>query len=248
ELLADGRFKVGLAIEEIGTGNGTVYAQVAAECLHCDIDDIVVIQGDTGETLDSGTISASRATYTGERAIATAAPNMTSLLTKAAAEIMNTSADKMTLANGALKVQHDQSKIVTYKEVYEHLMKNNQTTKVEGHFYFPREKEELRNSGGAPHYLYGYMTHVVMVEVDTLTGQTDVLRVVAIPDVGKVMNPQGLEGQTEGGAVMGIGYTLYEDTIIKDGYHQTKNFTDYIIPTIRETPKIETIPVESDEK
>lgn len=80
------------------------------------------------------------------------------------------------------------------------------------------------------------MTHVVMVEVDTLTGETDVLKVVAIPDVGKVLNPQGLEGQAEGGAIMGIGYTLYEDVIMKDGYHQTRNLTDYIIPTIRETP------------
>lgn len=248
ELLADGRFKVGMAIEEIGTGNGTVYAQVAAECLNCHIDNIVVVQGDTAETLDSGTISASRASYTGGRAIATAAPNMTSLLTEAAAEILNVSEDKIILAAGHLKVQEDDSQTVTYKEIYDHLRNKGNTTKVEGHFYFPREKEQLQRSGGAPHYLYGYMTHVVMVEVDTLTGETDVLRVVAIPDVGKVLNPQGLEGQTEGGAVMGIGYTLYEDTIIKDGYHQTKSFTDYIIPTIRETPIIETIPVESDEE
>ena len=83
-----------------------------------------------------------------------------------------------------------------------------------------------------------------MVEVDTLTGETDVLRAVSIPDAGKVINPQGLEGQAEGGAVMGIGYTLFEDVLIEEGYHKTRNFTDYIIPTIRETPLIETFPVE----
>ncbi|WP_245998280.1 xanthine dehydrogenase family protein molybdopterin-binding subunit [Siminovitchia terrae] len=245
ELLEDGRFKVGLAIEEIGTGNGTVYAQVAAECLKCDIDHIVVIQGDTKETLDSGTISASRSTYTGGRAIATAAINMVSLLSETAAEILGASVDQIVVSQNKLTASSSESRSVSYKEMYQALKEKNQSTRVEGHFYFPREKKELKNSGGAPHHLYGYMTHVVMVEVDTLTGETDVLKVVAIPDVGKVLNPQGLEGQTEGGAIMGIGYTLYEDVIMKNGYHQTRNLTDYIIPTIRETPVIETIPVES---
>ncbi|OZU87822.1 oxidoreductase [Virgibacillus indicus] len=248
ELLKDGRFKVGVAIEEIGTGNGTVYAQVAAECLRCEVDNIAVIQGDTKETLDSGTISASRSTYTGGRAIATAAPNMITLLTEAAAEILNVSKSEIELADNKLIVAGDESQSVNYKQIYEKLYEQHRSMRVEGHFYLPREKKELKNSGGAPHHLYGYMTHVVMVEVDTLTGETDVLHVVAIPDVGKVLNPQGLEGQSEGGAVMGIGYTLYEDILIEEGYHKTKNFTDYIIPTIRETPIIETIPVESNEK
>lgn len=246
ELLEDGRFKVGLAIEEIGTGNGTVYAQVAAECLNCDIDDVIVIQGDTGETLDSGTISASRASYTGGRAIATAAPNMTQLLSEQAAELLNVDASQIVVGERKLHIYGDEAQSVTYKQIYDHLISQGKSTRVEGHFYFPREKE-IKNSEGAPHYLYGYMTHVVMVEVDTLTGQTDVLKVIGIPDCGKVLNPQGLEGQVEGGAVMGIGYTLYEDVVMKDGYYETKSFTDYIIPTIRETPDIKTIAVESDE-
>lgn len=108
----------------------------------------------------------------------------------------------------------------------------------------PKEKIPIEGSDGAPHHIYGYLTHVVMVEVDTLTGETDVLKVVSIPDAGKVINPQGLEGQAEGGAVMGIGYTLYEDVIMEKGYHKTTNFSNYIIPTIRETPEIQTIPVE----
>lgn len=248
ELLADGSFKVGVAIEEIGTGNGTVYAQVAAECLRCSVDHIVVVQGDTKETLDSGTISASRSTYTGGRAIATAAPNMINLLTEAAADLLAVQKSEVELADNKLIVAGNDSQFVTYKQIYESIYGKHQSTRVEGHFYLPKEKRELEKSGGAPHHLYGYMTHVVMVEVDTLTGETDVLHVVAIPDVGKVLNPQGLEGQSEGGAVMGIGYTLYEDVLIEGGYHKTKNFTDYIIPTIRETPIIETIPVESNEE
>lgn len=111
----------------------------------------------------------------------------------------------------------------------------------------PTAKKQIGKKAGMPHYVYGYLTHVVLVEVDMLTGETDVLRVVSIPDCGRVLNRQGLEGQAEGGAVMGIGYTLYEDTVMEGGVHRTTNFTNYILPTFKETPIIETIPVEEAE-
>lgn len=241
ELLSDGKFLVGVGCEEIGGGNSTAYAQVAAEILNCDISLIKVVQGDTLQTLDSGTVTASRSTYTGGRAVATAAPKMVEVLTEAAAEILNVPLSSVEMKHNSLTAN---GKSITYKSIFDYLYEHHQKTRVEGHFILPKEKVELKGSGGAPHHLYGYLTHVVMVEVDTLTGETDVLRVVSIPDAGKVINPQGLEGQTEGGAVMGIGYTLYEDVLIENGVHKTKNFTDYIIPTIRETPIIETFPVE----
>ncbi|KAB2331530.1 molybdopterin-dependent oxidoreductase [Cytobacillus depressus] len=241
ELLPNGKFLVAVGCEEIGGGNSTAYAQVAAELLNCDIQFIKIVQGDTFRTLDGGTVTASRSTYTGGRAVATAAPNMIKLLTEAAAEILDVPLSAVEVIQNGLAT-NDQN--LTYQAIFNYLYEHHRQTKVEGHFILPKEKVEIQGSGGAPHHLYGYLTHVVMVEVDTLTGETDVLRVVSIPDAGKVINPQGLEGQAEGGAVMGIGYTLYEDVIIENGFHQTKNFTDYIIPTIRETPLIETFPVE----
>ncbi|AZU64957.1 oxidoreductase [Neobacillus mesonae] len=247
ELLADGYFKVGVGCEEIGGGNSTVYAQAAAELLKCEINKIKVVQGNTKETPDGGTVTASRSTYAGTRAIASAAPNMNKLLTQTAADMFDVPVHEITHLNGLLYVKMRPELSLTHAEIYEYLFENRLNTKVEGHFILPKEKGEIKNSGGAPHHIYGYLTHVVLVEIDTLTGETDVLRVVSIPDAGRVINPQGLEGQTEGGAIMGIGYTLYEDVIIENGIHKTKNFTDYIIPTIRETPIIETIPVEEPE-
>ncbi|SDI73912.1 xanthine dehydrogenase family protein molybdopterin-binding subunit [Natribacillus halophilus] len=247
ELLHDGRLKVAVGPEEIGTGNGTVYAQVCAELLHCDMADISVVQGDTSETLDSGTISASRSTYTGSRAIATTAPLMIELLTGTASEMLNIPAKDIDVEDCNVIHKKDHSILLSFTELYDYLSINKTSTKVNSQFYLPKEKEAIKGSGGAPHHIYGYQTNVVMVEVDTLTGETDVLRVVSIPDCGRVMNLQGLEGQTEGGAIMGIGYTLYEDVIIEEGYHKTSNLGDYIIPTIRETPEIETIPVEAPE-
>ncbi len=244
ELLPKGRFKVGVGCEEIGGGNGTVYAQVAAELLKCDIKDIDIVQGDTKETLDSGTVTASRSTYTGGRAVATAAPHMQQLLIETAAEMLQESVENIEHSVKKMYVKHRPLSSVTYGDIYNYLYDRRRETKVEGHFMLPKEKIPIEGSDGAPHHIYGYLTHVVMVEVDTLTGETDVLKVVSIPDAGKVINPQGLEGQAEGGAVMGIGYTLYEDVIMEKGYHKTTNFSNYIIPTIRETPEIQTIPVE----
>ncbi|MGY6210654.1 xanthine dehydrogenase family protein molybdopterin-binding subunit [Cytobacillus firmus] len=245
ELLPDGTFLVGVGCEEIGGGNSTAYAQIAAEMLNCDISNIKIVQGDTQKTLDGGTVTASRSTYTGGRAVAAAAPRMTELLIQTAAEMLNLDSSQIDLKPNHISAHGE---IIPYKSIYKYLYDHHQATRVEGHFYLPKEKEEIKGSGGAPHHLYGYLTHVVMVEVDTLTGETEVLRVVSIPDAGKVINPQGLEGQTEGGAIMGIGYTLYEDVLIENGYHKTRNFTDYIIPTIRETPLIETFPVEEPEQ
>ncbi|MHC0038759.1 xanthine dehydrogenase family protein molybdopterin-binding subunit [Pseudoneobacillus sp. C159] len=245
ELLPHGRFLVGVGCEEIGGGNSTVYAQIAAELLRCDITAIEIVQGDTSKTIDGGTVTASRSTYSGGRAVATAAPFMIKLLTETAAKMVEVSLDKVSLGNGEIEVQGHQP--IQYQEIYQYLYGQHQSTKVEGHFYLPKERYEIKGSGGAPHHLYGYLTHVVLVEVDMLTGETDVLRVVSIPDCGRVINLQGLEGQTEGGAIMGIGYTLYEDVVMENGVHRTKNFTDYIMPTIQETPMIETIPVEEPE-
>jgi xanthine dehydrogenase D subunit len=248
ELLPDGEFLVGVGCEEIGGGNGTVYALIAAECLRCDLSNIRVVQGDTAKTLDSGTVTASRSTYSGGRAVTTTAPFMIKLLTETAAEIVGVSTDRVELAQGQITIKDHSISSLSYKEIYQFLYKNHRSTKVEGHFYLPKEKNELKGSGGAPHHLYGYLTHLALVEVDTLTGETEVVHVVSIPDAGRVINLQGLEGQTEGGAIMGIGYALYEDVIIEKGFHRTRNFTDYILPTIQETPTIETIPVEEPEQ
>lgn len=250
ELLPGGRFLVGVCSEDIGQGNGTVFAIVAAEALHCHIDDIDVIQGDTRRTLDSGTVSASRSTYVGGNSVLAAVPNMIKLLKNTAAEIFQLPIEKVDWKEGKLWANGAATgkNFLTYEDIYHYLYEHRRETKVEGHYMVPKAEKQIGKNVGMPHKVYGYQGHVVLVEVDMLTGETEVLRVVSIPDCGKVINLQGLEGQAEGGAVMGIGYTLYEDTIIEEGYNKTTNFTNYILPTFKETPIIETIPVEEHEE
>lgn len=248
ELLPGGRFEVGVCSEDIGQGNGTVFAIVAAEALGCHIDHMDVIQGDTKRTLDSGTVSASRSTYVGGNSVLAAVPPMLDLLRSTASEIWGIPSEQIEIREGLLYPQGDQRKPLSFDEIYRFLVEHRRNTKVEGHFMVPKAEKQIGSNVGMPHKLYGYQSHVVLVEVDTLTGETEVLRVVSIPDCGKVINLQGLEGQTEGGAVMGIGYTLYEDTVIEAGINRTTNFTNYILPTFKETPIIETIPVEEAEE
>jgi CO/xanthine dehydrogenase Mo-binding subunit len=88
----------------------------------------------------------------------------------------------------------------------------------------------------------------VEVEVDTLTGKVDVLNVHVGQDVGKVLNPMGIEGQIDGGVVMGMGYALSEEMIYEDGYLMNPTFHDYKLPTARDIPEIHFYPIETNEE
>lgn len=93
---------------------------------------------------------------------------------------------------------------------------------------------------GKPYESYAFATHLVEVLVDKETGQVDVKRVIAAHDVGKAINPLLVEGQIEGGVVMGLGMCLMENYRSKF----TNSFREYIIPTILDSPDIIPIIVE----
>lgn len=95
-----------------------------------------------------------------------------------------------------------------------------------------------------PHISYGYGTQIALVEVDTLTGEVDVLKVWAAHDVGRAVNPQMVLGQIGGGVHMGLGYALMEDFIQHEGRAVTRNFAEYVIPTTLDMPDIVPIIVE----
>jgi CO/xanthine dehydrogenase Mo-binding subunit len=87
-----------------------------------------------------------------------------------------------------------------------------------------------------PNFAYGYVAQVVDVEVDTETGFVRLLNVVSANDVGNAINPQQVEGQTEGAVVQATGYTLIEKFIQKDGYVLSPHLSTYLIPTVLDIP------------
>jgi len=98
--------------------------------------------------------------------------------------------------------------------------------------------------GGDMHFAFSYAAQAAEVEVNTLTGEVSVLRVIAANDVGKAVNPLGLQGQVEGGVVMGIGNTLTEHFIVEEGRVFTDWLARYRMPSIMHSPEIFSIVVE----
>ena len=97
-----------------------------------------------------------------------------------------------------------------------------------------------------PHISYSYATQIALVEVDTETGETDLLHFWAAADAGKVVNPPMYFGQQAGGVHMGVGYALTEHYIQQEGRPRTRRFSEYHIPTVLDMPRqFESIAVES---
>jgi xanthine dehydrogenase molybdenum-binding subunit len=94
---------------------------------------------------------------------------------------------------------------------------------------------------------YTFAGQAVEVEVDTETGQVEVINASLAHDIGKVINPVGLEGQIEGGAVMGLGYALFEETEIEDGRVVNPNYADYHLATSLDAPPMKIKMVETDD-
>ena len=96
-----------------------------------------------------------------------------------------------------------------------------------------------------PNFCYGYVAQAVEVEVDTETGHVHIGNVVSANDVGKAINPQQVEGQTEGAIVQASGYAILENFIQKNGHVLTPHLSSYLIPTVLDIPeRLETVILE----
>ncbi len=98
------------------------------------------------------------------------------------------------------------------------------------------------DGSGIPNYCYGYAAQAVEVEVNTLTGQVRVTRVISVHDVGRAINMQQVEGQIEGCLAQAIGYALLEDLKTSDGIILTPHLSTYLLPTALDMPE-EIVPI-----
>ncbi len=98
------------------------------------------------------------------------------------------------------------------------------------------------DGSGIPNYCYGYAAQAVEVEVDTLTGQVRVCKIISVHDVGRAINMQQVEGQIEGCLAQAIGYALLEDLKTRDGIILTPHLSTYLLPTALDMPD-EIVPI-----
>ena len=249
EMRRDGGFNVYAGSVEIGQGTKTALKIIALESLKIkDENKVFIVTGDTFLTPDSGTTTASGATYRSGRAIKIASEKLLRILKREVSEIFNIPENNISIKDEVF-YDKEERELINYEKLAEILYEKRRLPKVEGHFNFPISKTKIEGAFGLPHYIFSFSGSIALVEVNTLTGKVNLIKGVNLIDGGRVINKIGFEGQSEGGLVMGMGYALMEDTIIKNGEFLTKNFSTYIIPTVLDAPPdLETIPIESIEE
>ena len=243
DVMEDGSAHLMVGAADIGQGSNTILAQIAAEELGLDFKDIKVTSADTGVTPDGGASSASRQTYISGNATLKAAKIVKEILVNEIAAWQRVSPEAIALKNKYVFIHGKQTDISVAQLIARCRGKGIMTI---GHGWYNPTTEPLddETGQGKPYEVYSFASHVAEVEVDTQTGQVEVVRIAAAHDVGKAVNPLHVEGQIEGGTIMGVGYGLYEEIKIANGNIRTPSFATYIIPTSMDIPIVDTIIVE----
>jgi CO/xanthine dehydrogenase Mo-binding subunit len=225
---------------EIGQGSETVLAQLACEELGLPLSAVTVVNSDTDiKPWDVG-VHASRTTFiAGNSAIGAARKAKAKILAAAAAKF-NVDSDTLNLRAGCVIEKTSGKKLIEIDKLIRSLHFSDKAELVmTTHYYEPPSQKQDKEFRGDVSAAYAWATQVVEIEVDTDTGIVKLLKVTGAHDVGRVINRLGIEGQIEGGVVMGQGYALTENLIVENGIVRNPNFRDYKLVTAPEIPEID---------
>jgi CO/xanthine dehydrogenase Mo-binding subunit len=243
----DGTATVLTGTVETGQGSLTVLAQIAAEELGISPRDVIMVSADTdGTPVDTGAI-ASRTTYVTGNAIRLAAKEAKKILFEVAAPMLGVRTDQLETRQGRIWVIDFPQKNISIGEVaYYSQVKLGRPVQGSASWNPPTVPLDPQTGQGKPFNTYVYATQIAEVEVDTETGQVDVLRIVAAHDCGTPINPMLVEGQIQGGISMGVGFALSEEMVFSsNGTLLTSSLSNYLIPTTVDMPEIEVIIVDN---
>ncbi len=239
ELYADGSFEVRTASAELGQGLPTVLQLIAAEELGQSPNRVRVLLSDTDLTPDGGPTTASRQTYVTGNAVRHAAQALRQALTSELAERYDVAPEYIRFVEGLAQVN---GQSIPLEVIAQQMISTGRKPLAEYTYWAPATQP--LGKGGDMHFAYSFAAQAAEVEVDTRTGEVRVLRVITANDVGSAINPLGLQGQIEGGVVMGIGHALTENFILNEGRVVTDRLARYRIPSITFTPEITSFVVE----
>ena len=235
-----GHITIMTGASEIGQGSETVLAQLVCEELGVPMSAVTVVNNDTDVTPWDVGVHASRTTFIAGNAAIGAARQAKEKILNAAAKVTEIPAAAMDLSNGCIVHAENQEVIMPLDKMLRSLHFTDKAELVITSFYYePPSVHQDKAYKGDVSAAYAWGSQVVEVEVDTETGIVRLLNVTAAHDVGRVLNRLGIEGQIEGGIVMGQGYALTEDMLIKDGHCTNPNFRDYKLVTAPEIPEID---------
>ena len=214
-----------------GQGEETTFAQIVADELGVDIDDVVVLHGDTAVVQYGIGTFGSRGTAIGGTALYYALQELKGKVKKFGAMLLE--CDDVALAGGKC-VDERTGKSVPFAQVAAasyramKLPPNTQPGLVATYFWEP------------PNFTFPFGAHVVITDVDRETGQVSIRRYVAVDDCGKIINPLIVAGQVHGGVAQGLGQALWEQAVYdENGQLLSGELTDYALPRAHMMPWIE---------
>jgi carbon-monoxide dehydrogenase large subunit len=218
-----------------GQGHATTVAQIAATCLGVPFENIEVMEGDTGNSQFGMGTYGSRSASVGGSAVFKACEKVIAKGKKIAAHLLEASEGDIEFADGNFTVSGtDRSKAIGEIAFAAYVPHNYPLETLE-----PGLNEQAFFDPVNFNFPFG--AYVCEVEVDPETGKTDIVRFVAVDDVGTVINPMIVDGQIQGGVVQGIGQALTEQGVYDDsGQLLTGSFMDYAMPRADDVPMIDT--------
>ena len=236
----DGKVAVHLGAPDLGQGLATVAEQVTAEALEIPFAIVKCTPFDTNDVPNGGTTCASRMTYLVGNAMLNGANVLKQELLQTAASMLNLPVEQLTYQSGSVVLADGSSFPAAEFASRAADQGNSISARAYSEFPYPEATTPAHLPAGMPHVKYVFAAQVVRVEVDPQLGTVEVKEVVAIHDLGRVINRATAEGQIEGGVVMGLGYALLEDMFLKPNNTWVDSFTEYLLPTSLDIPaKIE---------
>ncbi len=220
----DGAYNLMIGATDMGTGCDTILAQMAADCLDCDVSDIAVSGVDTDQSpYDTGSY-ASSTTYVTGMAVVKACGLLREKIVAAGAQMLGCAAEDAEFDGTCVRCGGE---TVSLRDVA------NRSLAAGAQELFASA------SHGSPVSPPPFMAGAAEVDIDPETGEVRVVDYCAAVDCGTVVNPNLARVQTEGGIAQGIGMALYEDVRMTDrGRMMSNSFMQYKIPTRLDVPSI----------
>ncbi len=217
-----------------GQGHETTMAQVVADRLGCDPENVEILHGDTGTGPQGLGTYGSRTTAVGTESIAKATVKIAEKIKTIVAHQLEADAADIELTDGKWIVRGSPDKGMTLAEasgaayIPDNLPEGMEPGLEESMFYDPEN------------FVFPFGAHAAVVEIEPDTGKVKVVRYVAVDDCGPAINPMVIDGQIHGGIAHAIGQALYEQVVYDaDGQLVTGSFVDYALPTAAELPSFE---------
>ena len=219
KLSDEGFYMLSIGAADMGTGCDTILAQMVAECMDCDVDQVSVFGADSDASpYDSGSY-ASSTTYVTGKAVELACDELKQSICKIAAELLNCEPGELEFAGSVVRRVDGSAEVSLFDIATKSMCGNNTAAQATASHCSPVSPPP-------------YMVGMVEIELDKETGSVEVLDYVAVVDCGTPINPNLARVQTEGGLVQGIGMALYEDvTYSEKGAIMENSLMQYKIPT-----------------